>query len=78
MQVGLSLWVALSATLDGTFISMGADPPRTMRPGTGLIAVGVAFVLMTLIGLASLVRMSSSRASVEDVSRGGCLGGATG
>jgi hypothetical protein len=46
---------------------MGAD--------TGHIAVGVAFGLMTLIGPAPLVRVSSSRVTTGGTPREGHLGG---
>jgi hypothetical protein len=74
-KVGLSLWVALSATLGWNFIDLGAGPPHTMGANPGLIALGGAFGLMTLIGLTPLVRLSSSRVSTGGASRGGHLGG---
>jgi hypothetical protein len=78
MQVSLSLWVALSATLGWNFIDLGAAPAGAMRADIGLIAAGVACGLMTLIGLIPLVRSSSSRASIGGAPRGGHLGGLRG
>ena len=74
-KVGLSLWVVLSATLGWNFIDLGAGPPHAMGANPGLIALGGAFALMTLIGLTPLVRLSSSRVSTGGAPRGGHLGG---
>jgi hypothetical protein len=74
MQVGLTLWVALFATLGWNFINLGANPAGAMGADGGLIAAGAVSGLVTLIGLTPLVRLSSSRLTTGGTPRGGQLG----
>jgi hypothetical protein len=72
--VGLLLWVGLFAAFSWNFTDLGAFPPHAAGADAGRIVVGVALWLVTLIGLAPLVRMSSSRVFTGGAPRGGHLG----